>query len=47
MTVFSFHPVKHVAMGEGGAVLCDDPVLLERLRTFRNHGITQRRSGLR
>ena len=41
MTVFSFHPVKHVAMGEGGAVLCDDPDLLTRLRTFRNHGITR------
>jgi UDP-4-amino-4,6-dideoxy-N-acetyl-beta-L-altrosamine transaminase len=41
MTVFSFHPVKHVAMGEGGAVLCDDPDLLSRLRTFRNHGITR------
>jgi UDP-4-amino-4,6-dideoxy-N-acetyl-beta-L-altrosamine transaminase len=39
MTVFSFHPVKHVAMGEGGAVLCDDAALLDRLRTFRNHGI--------
>jgi len=41
MTVFSFHPVKHVAMGEGGAVLCDDPDLLTRLRAFRNHGITR------
>ncbi len=41
MTVLSFHPVKHVAMGEGGAVLCDDPGLLERLRTFRNHGISR------
>jgi dTDP-4-amino-4,6-dideoxygalactose transaminase len=28
-------------MGEGGAVLCDDPDLLTRLRTFRNHGITR------
>jgi UDP-4-amino-4,6-dideoxy-N-acetyl-beta-L-altrosamine transaminase len=41
MTVFSFHPVKHVAMGEGGAVLCDDPDLLDRLRMLRNHGITR------
>jgi UDP-4-amino-4,6-dideoxy-N-acetyl-beta-L-altrosamine transaminase len=41
MTVFSFHPVKHVAMGEGGAVVCDDPDLLDRLRRFRNHGITR------
>jgi len=41
MTVFSFHPVKHVAMGEGGAVLCDDPDLLTRLGMLRNHGITK------
>ena len=41
MTVFSFHPVKHIAMGEGGAVLCDDPVLLDRLRMLRSHGITR------
>jgi dTDP-4-amino-4,6-dideoxygalactose transaminase len=40
MTTFSFHPVKHVTMGEGGAVLSDDPDLLDRLRRFRNHGIT-------
>jgi UDP-4-amino-4,6-dideoxy-N-acetyl-beta-L-altrosamine transaminase len=42
MTVLSFHPVKHVAMGEGGAVLCDHPDLLNRLRALRNHGITTR-----
>lgn len=41
MTTFSFHPVKHVTMGEGGAVLCEDPRLLERLRMFRNHGMTR------
>lgn len=40
MTVYSFHPVKHVATGEGGMVLTDDPALDERLRNFRNHGIT-------
>lgn len=39
MTVFSFHPVKHVAMGEGGAIATDDSDLAERLRCFRNHGI--------
>lgn len=41
MTVFSFHPVKHVAMGEGGAVTTSDPELATRLQRFRNHG-TQR-----
>ena len=39
MTVFSFHPVKHVATGEGGAVTTNDPDLAERLRLFRNHGM--------
>lgn len=39
MTVFSFHPVKHVAMGEGGAITTNDATLAERLRRLRNHGI--------
>jgi perosamine synthetase len=41
MAVFSFHPVKHVATGEGGMVLTDQPNLAERLRLFRNHGMTR------
>jgi perosamine synthetase len=40
MTVFSFHPVKHVTTGEGGMVVTDDPELAEGMRRFRNHGIT-------
>ena len=40
MTVYSFHPVKHVATGEGGMILTKAPELNERLRNFRNHGIT-------
>jgi perosamine synthetase len=40
MTVFSFHPVKHVATGEGGMVTTDDSVSAEKLRRFRNHGIS-------
>ena len=39
LTVFSFHPVKHVTTGEGGAVTTNDAALAERLRLFRNHGI--------
>jgi len=39
MTVFSFHPIKHIAMGEGGAVVTDDPELAESLRLFRCHGV--------
>ena len=40
MTVFSFHPVKHITTGEGGVVVTDDVGLAERLRIFRNHGIS-------
>ena len=40
MSAFSFHPVKHVATGEGGAVTTSDATLARRLRRFRNHGIT-------
>src|ERR1700722_3011752 len=40
MTVFSFHPVKHLAIGEGGMVTTNDARLAETLRRFRNHGIT-------
>jgi UDP-4-amino-4,6-dideoxy-N-acetyl-beta-L-altrosamine transaminase len=41
MTVFSFHPVKIVTTGEGGAVLTNDPALHERLQSLRSHGITR------
>jgi dTDP-4-amino-4,6-dideoxygalactose transaminase len=41
MTVFSFHPVKHLAMGEGGAVTTNDEGYFERLKLFRTHGITR------
>jgi perosamine synthetase len=40
MSSFSFHPVKHVAAGEGGAITTDDDDLAEAMRSFRNHGIT-------
>ena len=40
MTVFSFHPVKHVATGEGGMVSTDRTEFAEALRRFRNHGIS-------
>lgn len=41
MTVFSFHPVKIVTAGEGGAVLTQDPNIVERLKRLRSHGITR------
>lgn len=40
LTCFSFHPVKHITTGEGGLVATDDAQLAERMRLFRNHGIT-------
>jgi perosamine synthetase len=40
LNAFSFHPVKHVTTGEGGAVATDDESLARRLRLFRNHGIS-------
>jgi UDP-4-amino-4,6-dideoxy-N-acetyl-beta-L-altrosamine transaminase len=40
MTVFSFHPVKHLATGEGGMVTTDRADYAEVLRRFRNHGIS-------
>jgi len=39
MTIFSFHPVKHVTTGEGGMVLTNNKEFYERLRIFRHHGI--------
>jgi UDP-4-amino-4,6-dideoxy-N-acetyl-beta-L-altrosamine transaminase len=44
LTTFSFHPVKTVAMGEGGAVSANDPRLIRRLRRARNHGIVREAS---
>ncbi|HHJ4202491.1 MULTISPECIES: UDP-4-amino-4,6-dideoxy-N-acetyl-beta-L-altrosamine transaminase [Aeromonas] len=40
-TVFSFHPVKTITSGEGGAVMTNDPVLYQRMLRLRNHGITK------
>ena len=41
LTVFSFHPVKHITTGEGGMVVTDDEGYAERMRVFRTHGITR------
>lgn len=41
LSVFSFHPVKHITTGEGGMVLTDDESLAEKMRRFRNHGINR------
>ena len=39
MACFSFHPVKSITTGEGGAVTTNDPELARRLRMLRNHGL--------
>ena len=41
MTTYSFHPVKQVATGEGGAIVTDNPDFYEKLLLFRSHGITR------
>lgn len=40
LTVFSFHPVKHITTGEGGMVLTNNKNYFEKLLLFRTHGIT-------
>lgn len=41
MTTFSFHPVKTVTSGEGGAIITNDEELYKKLILFRAHGITR------
>jgi perosamine synthetase len=41
LTIFSFHPVKTITTGEGGAITTNDPGLYEKLLLLRNHGITR------
>ncbi|WP_448525383.1 UDP-4-amino-4,6-dideoxy-N-acetyl-beta-L-altrosamine transaminase [Parathermosynechococcus lividus] len=41
MTVFSFHPVKIMTTGEGGAILTNEPEIYQRLLRLRTHGITR------
>ena len=41
MTVFSFHPVKTITTGEGGAITTNDESLYKRLLQLRSHGVTK------
>jgi UDP-4-amino-4,6-dideoxy-N-acetyl-beta-L-altrosamine transaminase len=41
LACFSFHPVKTICTGEGGAVTTNDSALAERLKLYRSHGITR------
>jgi perosamine synthetase len=40
LSVFSFHPVKHITTGEGGMIVTDETEFAEKMRRFRNHGIS-------
>ena len=40
-TAFSFHPVKHIAAGEGGMITTNDEKLYKKLLMLRSHGITK------
>ncbi len=41
LSIFSFHPVKAIAMGEGGAVTTNDPTMVKRLELARSHGMSR------
>jgi UDP-4-amino-4,6-dideoxy-N-acetyl-beta-L-altrosamine transaminase/dTDP-4-dehydrorhamnose reductase len=41
MTIFSFHPVKGIAAGEGGMIMTNDHSLYHKLSLLRSHGITK------
>ncbi|HIP11899.1 MAG TPA: UDP-4-amino-4,6-dideoxy-N-acetyl-beta-L-altrosamine transaminase [Arcobacter sp.] len=38
ISIFSFHPVKHIATGEGGAIVTNNKALYEKIKRLRNHG---------
>ena len=42
LCTYSFHPVKHITTGEGGAVLTNDPNLYQKVFLLRKHGIDRR-----
>ena len=46
MTVFSFHPVKMITTGEGGAIATNDAQLDKKVALLRSHGITKSRTEL-
>ena len=44
--IFSFHPVKHIATGEGGMVTTNDEKLYKKLKSLSSHGITKNPNNL-
>ncbi|MBF0499160.1 MAG: UDP-4-amino-4,6-dideoxy-N-acetyl-beta-L-altrosamine transaminase [Candidatus Riflebacteria bacterium] len=47
LTIYSFHPVKHITTGEGGMITAHDSALDARLRLFRSHGINRASSAMK
>jgi UDP-4-amino-4,6-dideoxy-N-acetyl-beta-L-altrosamine transaminase len=47
LAIFSFHPVKHIASGEGGMITTNDKVLYEKLLMLRTHGIVKNESSFK
>lgn len=41
LSIFSFHPVKHIAAGEGGMITTNNEQLYQQLLTMRSHGMTK------
>ena len=41
LAIFSFHPVKHIATGEGGMITTNNKLLYKKLLQLRSHGITK------
>jgi UDP-4-amino-4,6-dideoxy-N-acetyl-beta-L-altrosamine transaminase len=44
LAIFSFHPVKHIACGEGGMITTNDETLFKKILSLRTHGITKNES---
>ena len=44
LAIFSFHPVKHIATGEGGMITTRNEALAKKLEMLRTHGITRDRN---
>lgn len=47
LAIFSFHPVKHIACGEGGMITTNNPLLDSKIKLLRSHGITKSFSDLK
>ena len=46
LSIFSFHPVKHITCGEGGMITTNDEALYKNLLELRSHGITRNKEKL-